>query len=143
MLKLVKVTAALELPTASVTVIVQSLYVPSANTVVLSVCVNVMVVLPELIKPSSVLPQLPPTLNVPALVVDIVTSGVVSILGVNTAVTSATIGTTESTNTPVVAATLFKVKDALLAAVSFIVPPFAAKLPIAIPSLSFSPACTV
>ena len=102
-----------------------------------------MVVLPELIEPSSVLPQLPPTLNAPALVVDIVTSGVVSVLGVNTAVTSATIGTTESTNTPVVAATLFKVKDALLAAASFIVPPFVAKLPIAIPSLSFSPACTV
>ena len=102
-----------------------------------------MLVLPELIAPSSALPQLPPTLNVPASVVDIVTFGVESLPGVVTAVISATVGATASINTPTVDPILFKVSVALLEAASRKVPPFALKLPIAIPSVSLSPACRV
>lgn len=52
--------------------------------------------LPEVIAPSLALPQLPPTANVPASSVEIVTLGVVSLPGVVTAVTSATVGAVKS-----------------------------------------------
>ncbi len=57
--------------------------------------------------------------------------------------TDVVLGAAASTNTDVVAPTLFKVKVASLEAASRKVPPLADKVPIAIPSLSLSPACTV
>lgn len=91
--KLVKVNAPLALPEASVTVAVQFEYVPSANALVLSACVRVMLWLPvDEIVEEELVPQLPPMASVPISVALNVTLGVESVPGVVTAVTSAKLG---------------------------------------------------
>lgn len=87
--KLVNVSVELVLPEASVTVTVQSEYVPSASAELSSVSVNVMVWFPvEEIVVDVLLPQLPPIVIVPVSFVVKTTLGVVSVPGVVTAVTS-------------------------------------------------------
>ena len=57
--------------------------------------------------------------------------------------TEGTSGATASTSTAVVAPTLFNVSVASLFTASRKVPPLAARVPMLIPSVSLSPACTV
>ena len=73
-----------------------------------------MVLFPLLTAPSSALPQLPPTAKVPASLVEKVTSGVESLPGVLTGVTSATVGANASTNTEAKDPTLLSVVLMLL-----------------------------
>ena len=142
--KLVKASALLALPSASVTVMVQSLYVPSANAVLLSLWVKVMVAVPVTTAPSDALPQLPPTDRVPDSSVVTNTFGVESAVGVVTAVSSLSVGAILSTKTEAKLPTEFKVVERSLPAPSFRVPLLRLMdAPRAMPSESESPLSTV